>query len=104
MAKPSNTVPQTDIYYPTGMEDPYIAIENNYVLYTAKDDWFLLSNLSKGVMVRHLNEPVRLIGIKSKIETVRKRPCVKLKKGYIPPSTYCSKKHPATKYIKEGID
>jgi len=50
---------------PTGMEDPYIAIENNYVLYTGKDTWFLLSNLSKGVMVRHLNEPVRVIGTKN---------------------------------------
>ena len=50
---------------PTGMEDPYIAVEDNFVLYTDKDTWFLLPNVSKGVMIRNLNEPVRVLGTKN---------------------------------------
>ncbi|HMA85532.1 MAG TPA: hypothetical protein VKN73_07500 [Desulfosalsimonadaceae bacterium] len=50
---------------PSGMEDPYIAIEDNYVFYTGKDTWYLLPNVSKRVLVRHLNDPVRVIGTKN---------------------------------------
>lgn len=50
---------------PSGMEDPYIAIEDNFVLITGKDTWFLLPNLKEDIMVRYLNEPVRVIGTKS---------------------------------------
>lgn len=50
---------------PTGMEDPYIAVEDNFVLYTGEDSWFLLPNINKGVMIRYLNEPVRVLGTKN---------------------------------------
>ena len=50
---------------PTGMEDPYIAVEDNFVLYSDKGTWFLLPNINKGVMIRNLNEPVRVLGTKN---------------------------------------
>ena len=50
---------------PSGMEDPYIAVEDYFVLLTGDDTWFLLPNLSEDILVRHLNEPVRVIGTKN---------------------------------------
>jgi len=50
---------------PSGMEDPYIAVEDNFVLLTGDDTWFLLPNLNEDILVRYLNEPVRVIGTKN---------------------------------------
>ena len=50
---------------PTGMEDPYIAVEDNFVLQKGADNWYLLPNLEEGVMVRYLNQPVRVVGTKN---------------------------------------
>ena len=49
---------------PVGKEDPMIAAENVFVLYQA-DKYYFLPNLDRGILARHLNETVKVEGIKS---------------------------------------
>ncbi len=50
---------------PVNMEDPLIAVENTFVLMTGPKKWYLLPNLNRGILARHLNKQVRVTGEKS---------------------------------------
>jgi hypothetical protein len=50
---------------PVGKEDPMIAAEQVFVLHIKGDKYFFVPNVDRGIMARHLNEPVKIEGIKS---------------------------------------
>ncbi len=47
---------------PTGAEDPLIETERVFVLYTKKGSYYLVPNLDRAIMARHINELVRITG------------------------------------------
>jgi hypothetical protein len=47
---------------PVGMEDPLIATERFFVLYTKKDIFYLVPNMDRAVLARHINQIVRITG------------------------------------------
>ncbi len=50
---------------PVNMEDPLIAVESTFVLLTGPKKWYLLSNLNRGILARHLNRQVKVKGSKA---------------------------------------
>jgi hypothetical protein len=48
---------------PINMEDPLIALEKTFVLLTAQGAWYYLPNLDRGILARHLNRPVAVVGV-----------------------------------------
>jgi len=51
---------------PIGAEDPLIETERVFVLYTKEGNYFLVPNLDRAIMARHINEIVRITGPASK--------------------------------------
>ena len=47
---------------PVGKEDPLIATERFFVLYTKDADFYMVPNLDRAIMARHINEIVRISG------------------------------------------
>lgn len=50
---------------PVDMEDPLIATESTFVLLTKDGTWYLLPNMDRGVLARHVNQRVQIEGEKS---------------------------------------
>ncbi len=50
---------------PVNMEDPMAALESSFVLYLEDGSWYLLPNLNRGVLARHLNQTVYVTGRKN---------------------------------------
>ena len=50
---------------PVGQEDPMVALEENFVLLTENDSWYMLPNVSTNILVRHINSKVMVEGSKS---------------------------------------
>ena len=51
---------------PVGAEDPLIETERVFVLYTKEGNYYLVPNLDRAIMARHINEIVRITGPASK--------------------------------------
>jgi len=51
---------------PIGAEDPLIETERVFVLYTKEGNHYLVPNLDRAIMARHINEIVRITGSASK--------------------------------------
>ena len=47
---------------PVGAEDPLIETERLFVLYTKEGHYYLIPNLDRAIMARHINEIVRFTG------------------------------------------
>jgi len=47
---------------PVGAEDPLIETERVFVLYTKEGKHYLVPNLDRAIMARHINEIVRITG------------------------------------------
>ena len=47
---------------PIGMEDPYAAIESTFVIQLSGQDYYFAPNVDRNILVRHLNERVRITG------------------------------------------
>ncbi len=47
---------------PLGKEDPMIAVERIFVLYTDQDTYYFISNLDRAILARHFRERVRITG------------------------------------------
>lgn len=47
---------------PIGQEDPLVALENVFVVLTAKDGYYFVPNLDRAVLARHINTKVRVTG------------------------------------------
>ena len=47
---------------PAGKEDPVIAAERVFVLYTSEGSYYFVPNLDRAVMARHIREQVRITG------------------------------------------
>jgi hypothetical protein len=47
---------------PVGREDPLIETERFFVLYTKDGDFYMVPNLDRAIMARHINEVVRISG------------------------------------------
>ena len=47
---------------PVGAEDPLIETERVFVLYTKEGNHYLVPNLDRAIMARHINEIVRITG------------------------------------------
>jgi peptidoglycan hydrolase-like protein with peptidoglycan-binding domain len=50
---------------PVGKEDPVIATERVFVVFTASKKYYFVPNVDRGILARHLNERVRITGIVS---------------------------------------
>jgi hypothetical protein len=50
---------------PIGKEDAVIAAENVFVLLVdaAKGEYYFIPNLDRGVLARHINEPIKIVGM-----------------------------------------
>lgn len=56
---------------PVGYEDPMAQAEENFVLLQENGDWYLLHNLKRGILARHINDNVRVIGeMQSKYQAI----------------------------------
>jgi hypothetical protein len=49
---------------PVGMEDALIATESTFVLLTDDGTWYMLPNLDRGILARHINQRVLVEGDK----------------------------------------
>ena len=49
---------------PAGMEDALIATESTFVLLTDDDTWYMLPNLDRGILARHINQRALVEGDK----------------------------------------
>lgn len=47
---------------PVGREDPLVATERFFVLYTKDADFYMVPNMDRAVLARHINEIVRISG------------------------------------------
>lgn len=47
---------------PIGQEDPMIATERVFVLYSGDDKYLFVSNLDRAILSRHINQRVRVTG------------------------------------------
>ncbi len=47
---------------PVGKEDPVIATERIFVLFTADGTYYFVPNLDRAIMARHIARPVRIAG------------------------------------------
>lgn len=47
---------------PVGKEDPIIAAESTFVIYTKDQKHFLVPNLDRAILARHINENARVEG------------------------------------------
>ena len=50
---------------PVGKEDPMIAAENVFVLHIKADKYYFVPNVDRGIMARHLNERIKVDGVKA---------------------------------------
>lgn len=48
---------------PVGKEDPVIATERIFVLFTADDTYYFVPNLDRAILARHIARPVRITGV-----------------------------------------
>lgn len=48
---------------PVDNQDPHIAAERNFVVLTAKDGYYLVPNLDRAILARHLSKKVRINGM-----------------------------------------
>ncbi len=47
---------------PLGKEDPMIAVERIFVLYTGDGSYYFIPNLDRAILARHIREKVRITG------------------------------------------
>ena len=50
---------------PIGKEDPMIAVEKVFVLHVKAGEYYFVPNVDRAIMARHLNELVKVEGVKS---------------------------------------
>jgi len=48
---------------PVGKEDPVIATERMFVLFTADGTYYFVPNLDRAILARHIARPVRITGV-----------------------------------------
>ena len=51
---------------PVGKEDPMIAAEKVFVLFVKAGEYYFVPNIDRAVLARHMNEMVKIEGLKSK--------------------------------------
>lgn len=47
---------------PVGSEDPMVAVEDVFVVFTKDGKYFFVPNLDRAIMARHINEMVKVTG------------------------------------------
>ncbi len=47
---------------PIGYEDPMAAAESTFVVFVKDDEYYLVPNLNKSILARHIGEPVKVEG------------------------------------------
>jgi hypothetical protein len=50
---------------PVGREDPMIAAEGIFVLHVKAGDYYFIPNVDRAILARHLNQMVKVEGVKS---------------------------------------
>ena len=67
---------------PVGQEDPLAALEQVFVVLTAKDGYYFVSNLDRAVLSRYINTKVRVTGnISAKFKAITAEKLEVSKKG-----------------------
>ncbi|MBI4618849.1 MAG: hypothetical protein HY739_01590 [Desulfobacterales bacterium] len=67
---------------PIGQEDPLVALEQVFVVLTAKDGYYFVSNLDRAVLSRYINTKVRVTGnISAKFKAITAEKFEVSKKG-----------------------
>ena len=67
---------------PTGKEDPYVATQSIFIVLTKGKDYYLVSNVDRAVLARHVNQQVRVNGkISSKYNSIRAKTIEVMEKG-----------------------
>jgi hypothetical protein len=67
---------------PIGQEDPLVSLEQVFVVLTAKDGYYFVSNLDRAVLSRYINTKVRVTGnISAKFKAITAEKFEVSKKG-----------------------
>ena len=67
---------------PIGKEDPYVATQSAFIVFTKAKDFYLISNVDRAVLARHVNQPVRVYGkISSKYNSINAETIEVMKAG-----------------------
>lgn len=67
---------------PIGKEDPMVAAERVFVVFTKDKNYYFVPNIDRGILARHINEEVRIKGdISSKYQSIKAKEFEVFEKG-----------------------